>query len=130
MWVSGLIFPESNPGLVLQAVRDEGIEVVASWEGAEEIAEVLRRPRVRRYGIAERNVQEVLFLLASFLPSVEMTVPIRDPDDAPVVAAAVTGRAEAIVTGDRDLLEDEELRTWLADRGIALLTPAALLERL
>ena len=115
---------------MLDAIRAGKIEAIASWQLAEEIAEVLRRPRLRRYGIEEADVRDVLFLLARSLPSVEMTIQVRDPDDAPVVEAAVTGRAEAIVTGDKDLLSDPDLRTWLAARGIQVLTPAALLASL
>jgi predicted nucleic acid-binding protein len=47
-----------------------------------------------------------------------------------VVAAAIAGRADAIVTGDRDLLEDGTLRNWLRERGVDVMTPAELLERL
>src|SRR5438128_465921 len=111
---------------MLDAIRAGKIEAIASWQLAEEIAEVLRRPRLRRYGIEEADVRDVLFLLARSLPSVEMTIQVRDPD-APVVEAAVAGRAEAIVTGDKDLLSDQDLRTWLAERGVQVLTPAALL---
>jgi putative PIN family toxin of toxin-antitoxin system len=103
---------------------------VASWELAEEIAEVLGRSEIRRYGITQRDVEDVLFLLAPLLPSVDIVSPVRDPDDAPVVSAAIHGRADAVVTGDRDLLADEELRDWFTERGIEVLTPVALLQRL
>lgn len=115
---------------MLQAIRIRQIEVVASWELAKEIVEVLRRPRVRRYGVAGRDVEDVLFLLAPLLPSVQIDVPLRDPDDLPVVAAAVHGCAQAIVTGDRDLLEDADLTSWLRARSIRILTPTELLELL
>ncbi|HEX9670444.1 MAG TPA: putative toxin-antitoxin system toxin component, PIN family [Thermoanaerobaculia bacterium] len=48
----------------------------------------------------------------------------RDPDDDWVLATAVAGEAEVIVTGDGDLLD---LRSY---RGIAILSPRAFLERL
>jgi hypothetical protein len=48
----------------------------------------------------------------------------RDPDDDWVLATAVAGEVEAIVTGDADLLT---LRSY---RGIAILTPRGFLERL
>ena len=48
----------------------------------------------------------------------------RDPDDDWVLATAVAGEAEVIVTGDADLLD------LLAFRGIAILSPRGFLERL
>lgn len=128
--MSGLALPASLPGAVLAAVRDERLSAVASWELAQEIAEVLRRPRCTRLGIRVEQIVETLILLAPFLPKVDVVVSLRDPDDAPVVGAALAGRTDAIVTGDRDLLEDEHLRAWLGERGTELLTPAELLDRL
>lgn len=37
-------------------------------------------------------------------PAVPSSVDIRDPDDAWILASAVAGSADVIVTGDRDLL--------------------------
>lgn len=48
----------------------------------------------------------------------------RDPEDDWVLATAISGQAEVIVTGDDDLLT---LGTF---QGIAILTPRQLLERL
>ena len=104
--------------------------VVASWALAEEIAEVLRRPKLRRYRIGEDDIRDVLLLLAPLLPTVDVRVEVRDPDDTPVIAAAIAGQVDAIVTGDKDLLEDPSLVTWLAARGIDVVTPAELLDRL
>ena len=130
--MSGPIRPKSGPGRVLEAVRRGSIEPVVSWDLAEEIVAVLRRPRIRRSGISEDDVTDVLVLLSPFLPSidVDVEVPIRDAGDAPVIAAAIAGRAEAIITGDRDLLEAPDFRTWLADRDIEVMTPVEALGRL
>lgn len=115
---------------MLRAVRERRLTAVASWELAREIADVLRRPRCVRLGIGEEHVLEALILLAPFLPDVDVDVPLRDPDDAPVVAVAVAGNAEAIVTGDKGMLEEEDLRVWLRERGVEPLAPAELLDRL
>ena len=48
----------------------------------------------------------------------------RDPDDDQVLAAAVVGEAEAVVTGDLDLLVPE------SHQGIPIIRPANLVARL
>jgi putative PIN family toxin of toxin-antitoxin system len=48
----------------------------------------------------------------------------RDPDDDWILATAIAGRAEVIVTGDGDLLD------LGAFEGVAILTPRKLLERI
>jgi putative PIN family toxin of toxin-antitoxin system len=103
--------------------------VIGSWALAEELALVLHRPKLRHYEISEEDARDILVLVARDLPEVEVEVELRDPDDTHVVAAALAGRADAIVSGDHDLLEDEDLREWLGARGIALFTPAELLNR-
>jgi uncharacterized protein len=130
VWVSGIIAPDSPPGAVLEAVRRGRIEAVASWDLAAEIIDVLRRPRLRRYAVTERDLEDVLVLLAPLLPAVDVEIEVRDPDDAAVVAAAVAAEADAIVTGDQDLLDDEALIAWLQHRGVEVLSPRTLLAAL
>jgi putative PIN family toxin of toxin-antitoxin system len=115
---------------VLDAVRRGDLEPIVSWELARELADVLRRPEMRRYGVTEGDVDDVLAVLGPLLPDVDISVEIRDPDDAAVVGAAIAGAAAAIVTGDHDFLDDAHLRSWLATRGIEILTPAETLDRL
>ena len=58
------------------------------------------------------------------------TLAVRDTDDAVVIAAAIAGQAEVIVSGDRDLLDDLALLEWLGKRGISVLAPAEALAAL
>ena len=101
---------------MLDAVRTGDLEAVVAWELARELAEVLRRPEMRRYGITEADV--------------DVEVEVRDPDDAVVVGAALAGAADVIVSGDRDLIDNASVRSWLAARGIEILTAAETLARL
>jgi predicted nucleic acid-binding protein len=90
------------------------------------VSEVLSRPKLARYQLATDDVIDLLQTLARTLPTVDVDVDIPDPEDAPVVAAAVAGRADAIVTGDADLIDDADLREWLTERGVRLLSPREL----
>jgi putative PIN family toxin of toxin-antitoxin system len=89
----------------------------------------MRKPKLRRYEIDDRDIEDVLWILGATLPHVDVDVSLRDPHDAPVVAAAVAGHADAIVTGDADLLDGQPLRSWLAERGIEVLKPAEFVQR-
>lgn len=130
IWVSGLILPDSTPGAVLDAVCRRQVVPVTSWAMARELVEVLRRPSMQRYGITEGDIDDILIVVGTLLPDVEITVEIRDPDDRPVIAAAIAGHADAIATGDRDILDDPALRRWLLERGVSVLTAVELLVRL
>ena len=44
----------------------------------------------------------------------------RDPKDQPVLAAAIDGRANAILTGDADLRADDGLREEMAKFGVEI----------
>ena len=115
---------------MVDAVRRGQIEAVVTWELVEELADVLRRPKLSRYELSPQDVEDLLLILAPVLPEVDDDVQLRDHADAPVVAAAVAGRAEAVVTGDRDLLDDRNLRKWLREQGIEVLAPVELLAQL
>jgi putative PIN family toxin of toxin-antitoxin system len=52
------------------------------------------------------------------------TIPVRDKSDMPVLAEAISGKAEVLVTGDRDLLE------VTAKVPLLILSPRGLWERL
>ena len=95
-----------------------------------ELFDVLARPRIRRLRVEEQDIDDLLTAFGHLLPEVIVRVEIRDPDDAAVVGAALAGKVDVIVTGDRDLLDEEGLRSWLRDRDVGVLTPRELLDRL
>lgn len=78
--------------------------------------------------VPESVIREVLALLREQGSLVDkpaaLQVRIRDADDLAVLAEAVGGRAEVLITGDRDLLEITD------DLPIRILTPRAFWELL
>lgn len=92
-----------------------------------EVAGVLTRPRLARYlsGPEARRFVAGLGSQTTLTSDAPLPHPAvcRDPGDDYLVALAVHARAEAIVTGDRDLLE-------LAGPPVPAITPRVLIERL
>lgn len=93
----------------------------------EELARVLRYPRLQRYYDGATRDRFVA-LIAALSEIVELPDDIpsisRDPDDDRVIACAVVGRADVIVSGDKDLLVLKRVGD------IPILTAAEFLERL
>jgi len=128
--VSGLIAPAGSPGHVLAAMLNGRVEVIVTPHLLDELLDVIGRPRLARYEIDDDVVGAILELVWPGLPEIGIQAVLRDVDDRIVVETAVAGAADAIVTGDKDLLEDAELATWLGHRGISVITPADLLDLL
>jgi putative PIN family toxin of toxin-antitoxin system len=120
--LSGLLFPGSIPSRVLLEVQ--GSVILASNATRQELTEVIERTRFDRY--VQREVRRRLaaeFLRATV--NIEVPSPIRacrDPRDDKFLEVAMHGLADAIVTGDRDLLELNPFH------GVAILSPAEYLE--
>ncbi len=108
--------------LLVSAIRGE-LAIVTSPVLLDELEGLLRR-KFGFGGSAARATRAEFELLAQIVEPTEVPDICRDPDDNEVLAAATTGEAEAIVTGDEDLLA---LRSF---GDVAILTPAEFGRRL
>jgi putative PIN family toxin of toxin-antitoxin system len=92
-------------------------EVVTS----EAILEEVRRNLVDKIRVTIAQAEQTVRLLRTRLQVVEPVAlesqVSRDPDDDLVLGTALAGRCDAIVTGDRDLLDLD------THRGIAIVSP-------
>jgi putative PIN family toxin of toxin-antitoxin system len=130
-WVSGITRPQTSSGMVLEHIRQGWLEAVASRPLAVEMLRVLRRPRIRQhFGITDADVRRALGLIRRpLVRRLDIVAPIADPKDRPVLASAVAGRANVIVSGDRHL-HDPQVTFWLARQGIRVLYPRQLVNEL
>jgi putative PIN family toxin of toxin-antitoxin system len=121
IWVRALLGgPFSLP--VLQALYDNQFTLIISEPLLAELKEVLQRPRLKK-AIDDFDVQELLEQIEWRGEFVNLrTIPprCRDPKDQPVLATAIDGEADAIVTGDDDLRADDELRQVMSNFGVQL----------
>ena len=120
VFVSALIGARgSAPDLVVRAMIDDRIEVVACPQLLDELSEVLRRPKFEKY-IGEVAAAEFIARLQRHArvvaDAVDPPPATRDPNDDYLVAIARREHAIAIVSGDRDLLDAQlqDLPVWTA----------------
>ncbi|MXW55554.1 MAG: putative toxin-antitoxin system toxin component, PIN family [Gemmatimonadales bacterium] len=124
--VSALLFPKGTVSWLREAWRSGAILPLASRDTVSELVRVLC---YRKFRLAAAEREE---LLADYLPyceSVDVGEPppvpeCRDPFDRIFLEVAVAARADALVTGDEDLL------AFAPDSPVAILTPRAFAKRL
>lgn len=118
---SGLGWP---PRAVIDAALDARFEMVTSLPLLHELRRVLSYPKL---AAVLDDGERVVALLAAIShiarPAATMDL-ARDPDDNRVLEAALAGGAEAIVTGDDDLLVLKSVA------GVAIIRPAQFLAML
>lgn len=122
--ISGLFSTTSTPALAVERAVTNA-QLVATGETLRELIEKLLLPKFDRYVSRERR-EALLQRIASLVEIVEVLQHVhasRDPKDDKFLDAAVNGRANVLVTGDRDLLDLNPVR------GIAIVTPADYLTR-
>lgn len=131
IWIRTLLGgPVSLP--VLVALQESQFILIMSDPLLDELKEVSQRPRLKKR-IDPIDVSELLEILVWGGEFVELkTIPprCRDPKDHPVLATAIDGNADAIVTGDDDLRADEGLRDAMAQYGVQLWGVQSLLTAL
>ncbi len=109
VFISALIGRQGGaPDLFARAFADDRIEVVASPLLVAELEHVLRRPKFSRYADA-RTRQEFVDRVRRHATIVadpaDQPVVTRDREDDYIVALGRHQRVDAIVSGDRDLLD-------------------------
>ena len=119
--VSGVIASGASAQIV-DAVRREEFKLVTSAHMLEEFGDVISRRRIaRKYPKAAEKADDLLDFIRAFalvVPGIPGKAQISaDRDDDYVLACALEGEAECIVSGDPHLLD---LKSY---QGIPILTP-------
>ncbi len=105
LWISYLLRPDNPLSDRLDRITAEH-KLLYSYDTLKELAEVLTRPKFARY-IDRDDVHAFIKELEITGESVTVDIEVdicRDPKDNHVLALAVCGRADCILTGDKDLL--------------------------
>lgn len=120
LFASALIKPESNPGRILDLVKQNQVELILSPAIIREIKRILLYPRLQKYHHKTAQEIDAYFedvLMFAWIVEGEKTVDIikDDPSYNKYLACAYEGEADYIVSGDHHLLD---LETY---QGIAII---------
>ncbi len=127
VFVGALITKDTPPDHLYQAWRDDGFDLVTSTAQLEELGRVLRYERLARF-LDPAEAQDLLANIGTVaevfedLPTIAIS---PDPDDNLILATAVAGSADLVVSGDKRhmlILGNVE--------GIPIVTPREALLRL
>jgi len=108
VFVSGTINPHGRPRQVLRAWHEGRFRLIFSDRQHAELIGVFGRPKIiRQFRITLIELTELIARIADVIPVVpspSIPVSLRDPKDEHILAAALVGKADYLVTGDGDLL--------------------------
>jgi putative PIN family toxin of toxin-antitoxin system len=116
--ISAFVFPGGRPEAVYRLALGGGFDLVTSPPLLLELGRVLQQKFEWEPAMAEAAVRQVARVSTIVEPAAIVTDVEDDPAHNRVLEAAAEANADAIVTGDRHLLE---LDIW---RGIPILSPA------
>lgn len=103
--LGALISPHGPPDTIYRAWRAAKFDLVTSTAQLDELRRVSRYPKLKtilpahRIGTMVNNMQRAVVL--GVLPPLPEGVDVSDPNDAFLLAMALTGEADYLVTGDR-----------------------------
>lgn len=113
---------------------DEAFILVLPQTIIAEVQDVLsRRNLIRKHRYAPVTVANLINLLKQDATLVEVPFSFRlcrDTDDDALVDCAIHERAQFLVSYDKDLLDDTELKQSLFEHGIEIVEPLVFLEKI
>ena len=108
VFVSGTINPQGRSRQVLRAWHEARFRLILSDRQHAKLITVFARPKfIQQFRITLIELIELIARIAGVapvVPSSSIPVSLRDPKDEHILAAALVGKADYLVTGDDDLL--------------------------
>ena len=120
--VSALLTPHGSPARILDLIRQYEVKLCFDTRIMDEYEEVLKRPELP---FLNENITTLLDFLqesGEVISSLPLIDKLPDPDDEPFLEVALTGRTDALVTGNIKHFP-EELRC-----GVKVIVPAEFLD--
>lgn len=108
--ISAIISSQSAPAKILDFWKEDKFAIITSPEIMEEVAEVIFRPIIKKH--RKISDEEAIELLAELQENSIYITPVSkvkfvkdDPADDKFVHAAIDGKADYLISGDKHLLK-------------------------
>lgn len=108
IWLSALLWG-GQPSLIIQLIEEKQIQAISSENMLIELTDILHKPKLqKRLDRLKFSADEVVIIAKRLMTLVvieEVIIPeLRDPKDQMVLATAIAGDAQIVISGDKDLL--------------------------
>ena len=109
VFISGILTSQGPPGFILKAWREQVFDLIVSKDILKEIEQVLFYRKIRkRHGWSDKEIKAFIGaipLFAIIVPGKEKAkVRLKDHADEKFLIASQEGKADFLVTGDKELL--------------------------
>jgi hypothetical protein len=109
VFISTIIKPENRVGMVVVRMRNGEYTLLYSQEMLEELTRVITRDKIwKKYKLTDDTFNAFLNSIIEHGERVQVFTVVnicRDPDDNLLLSLALDGKADYIVSGDKDLLD-------------------------
>jgi uncharacterized protein len=108
VWLSALLWG-GQPNFILQLVENKQIQAISSEEILNELTDIFQKSklqkRLNQLNFSAEAVTLIAKRLMTFVAIEAIIIPeLRDPKDQMILSTAITGNAEVVISGDKDLL--------------------------
>jgi uncharacterized protein len=120
--VSGIFNPHGSPGRVIDSIVSHGLAVLYDDRILSEYREVLLRPL---FSFRKSDVDTLLAFIefaGEYVTAGAVNVRLPDPTDLPFLEVAISGSADALVTGNQ-----RHFKPVGGRHAVSILSPAELL---
>lgn len=110
IFISAVLKKQSNPGRIIDLVKEEKLTLVLSSDILSEIEAVLSYPKIKKiHGLTPKGIESHLKWLESIsetvIPAERFDIIQEDPSDNIYLECAVSGQADFIISGDHHLTD-------------------------
>jgi putative PIN family toxin of toxin-antitoxin system len=131
IWVSSLIASSRTAAAIVDEWRAGRFSVIISEQQLFEIYDVFTRPKfLAGYQIRKQEIEDLALLISRRAERITLRGSVklcRDPDDNVIIESAVRGKATYLITGDKDIVEDDKVRSYLFQHSVSLIAPSEFL---